>query len=156
MELAWRAIDQLGEVTGRNPSPIVVISLFLAKGKATMKYTETVPFLYGATAHFPPDKRKKSDIVFIYLVEHPILHSRAVSRLQPGDKSSENEVYLSSCKRACEERCPVRVRSAVQTNIICDRSTLLRAIARTEDCSELDAQSWSQRLSVGLCRPKVY
>ncbi len=121
-----------------------------------MKNTETVPFLYGATVHFPPGKKDKSDFVLIYLGHHPIVYSRAVSRLQPGDKSTENEIYLRACKRACEERCPVRVRRVAQINIICDRSTPQRAIAKTEDRSELDGKKWAELLSRGLCRPRLY
>lgn len=119
-----------------------------------MSNPEYIPFKYGATAHFPAKKQGKSDIVMIDISPHPIIYSRALCTARLDKKLAENDVYLSICRRVCEERCPVRTHS--QINVICKRLTSLRAIAKTEDSSELDVDKWSEVLSLSLCRPVLY
>jgi hypothetical protein len=113
-----------------------------------------IPFQFGATAHFPPRKKGKSDIALIDIGQHPIIFSRAIGTLQPDDKLSENEMYLLECRRVCEESCPIR--EPAKLNITCKRLSLLEAIAKTKDCTELDAKSWSEILRCGLCKPALY
>jgi hypothetical protein len=122
--------------------------------KAKMTDSECVPFVYGATAHFPARKLGKSDIVIIDISPHPIIYSRAVCTSRTDKKLAENDVYLDTCRRVCEERCPIRTHSP--TRVICSRLTPLRVIAKTEDHSELDVAQWSEILRTGLCRPALY
>ena len=115
---------------------------------------EHFPFKYGATAHFPPKKRGKSDLVIIEITQHPIVYSRAVATSRSDRKMAVNEDYLSVCWRICEKRCPIKRHTRL--NVICQRMNASHAIAKTEDSSELDARKWSEVLGLGLCRPVLY
>jgi len=119
-----------------------------------MEKSDYFPFMHGATAHFPPGKRGKSDFIFIDICQHPIIYSKAVCTSRPDKKLAENDSYLRTCRRICEERCPLRIHSVI--NVICKRLSSLRAMARTEDGSELDAGKWSEILNLSLCRPVLY
>ena len=117
-------------------------------------YPETIYFLFGATAHFPNVKRCKSDRVLIDLNQHPIIYSRAICAVRPGEKSTRNEVYLKDCVRACVQQCPIRMQP--QLNVVCKRLSTLRALAETRDRSEWDTDQWAEVLKTGLCRPVFY
>src|SRR5271157_1096338 len=119
-----------------------------------MEKSDYFPFMHGATAHFPPGKRGKSDFIFIDICQHPIIYSKAVCTSRLDKKLAENDSYLRTCRRICEERCPLRIHSVI--NVICKRLSSLRAMARTEDGSELDAGKWSEILNLSLCRPVLY
>ena len=130
-----------------------MVSLSWAR-KKIMANPDCTPFLYGATAYFSHKKKGRSDIVIIEINQHPIIYSRAICAVRPGEKSARNNDYLSTTWRACEERCPLQNHSPL--NVICKRSTSVRAIANTEDSSELDINQWSDVLRSGLCRPVLY
>jgi hypothetical protein len=119
-----------------------------------MAIPDYLAFQYGATAHFPATQRGKADFIIINISQHPIIYSRAICTAQMDRKLAENDDYLRLCRHVCEERCPIRVHS--QINVICKRENFLRAIVKTEDSSEFDADKWSEVLCSGLCRPRLF
>ncbi len=119
-----------------------------------MANSKFIPFEFGATAHFPPRKKGKSNMVFIEIGQHPIIYSRAVGALQPNEKLSENKEYLTVCQEICEANCPIR--EPAYLNITCKRLGLDEAVAKTKDLSELDGIAWTEILAMGLCKPKLF
>jgi hypothetical protein len=112
------------------------------------------PFQFGSTAHLPPRTKGKSNFILIDIGQHPVIYSRAVGTLQPEEKLDENEDYLLECRRVCEATCPIR--EPEDLNVTCKRLSLISAMAKTTDYSELDIQSWSKILCRGLCKPALY
>jgi hypothetical protein len=112
------------------------------------------PFLYGATAHFPPRKFGKSASVLIDIAQHPIIFSRAVCTMRPDEKLSANDEYLRETRQICEETCPIR--NCAQMNVTCKRMSYINALAESIDHSELGVKEWAEILKCGLCKPSIY
>jgi hypothetical protein len=128
--------------------------VFPDESEETTTNPDFIPFLFGASAHFPPGVRGKSERIYIDIGQHPVLFSRAVGLLQPDEKVIENEIYLRITQEACEAGCPLRISGSFK--VLCKRISRIRAIAESEDGSELNADVWAKALRSGLCKPVFY